>query len=198
MTNLIDLSYFHGNISIPNLGTNEGNLDTVNDFIVKYEKKFLSELLGYKMYSQLVTAYTPTAPISGIWFDLVNGMEFVDSLGRDNLYSGLADVSEGDSNKLSPIANYIYWQFMKNSATNTSGIGETITATENAFRVSPKEKMVTAWNEMVELNIIMDDFIKQNEVKYPDYIGLTQDAFAINPPLFGNQILFKKQNTFNI
>ena len=198
MTNLIDLSYFHGNVSIPNLGINEGNTASVNDFIVKYEKKFLSEILGYKMYSQLVTAYTPTAPISGIWFDLVNGKRFIDSLGRDNYFGGLADISEGDSYKLSPIANYIYWQFMKNTATNTVGIGESITATENAFRVSPKDKMVTAWNEMVEWNMIMDDFIKQNEEKYPDYIGFTQDVYAVNPPLFGNQILFKKQNSFQI
>lgn len=72
----------------------------------------------------------------------------------------------------SPIANYCYWHIMRKRVSHTAGIGEVKNQPENATLVSGVSKATEAWNEMVDLNILLNDFIIQNESDYPDYVQI--------------------------
>lgn len=48
------------------------------------------------------------------------------------------------------IANYIYYKYKRNYATQTTDFGEVVTKAENSINASPRKKLASAWNEMHE------------------------------------------------
>lgn len=69
----------------------------------------------------------------------------------------------------SPIANYVYWQWIKDQTTQTVGLGEVSSKSENAINVSPVNKMVRAWNEMSEWLGDLYYFMQTNYQIYPEW-----------------------------
>lgn len=67
------------------------------------------------------------------------------------------------------IACYVYYWYMRNKATSTTGVGETISKTDNATRVSPAFKMSTAWNKMVGWISDLFVFLNDNKATYPEW-----------------------------
>jgi hypothetical protein len=61
--------------------------------------------------------------------------------------------------KKSPIANYVYYWFMRNNATQTAATGEVKGTSENSANVSASVKIVRAWNEMAETVREMNEFL---------------------------------------
>jgi len=150
MANLIDHTYFIGEISLP-AQVLTGSLADIDPYIVKYEREALIEILGYTLYKQLKAEIDsgPPAVYTTKWDRLVNGHEYeIDYLGDAQLvkWNGLIN-----SDKVSLIAYYIYYQYVKFHVSHTSGFGELFQAGENAARVSPSEKMVNAWNRFIDL-----------------------------------------------
>lgn len=91
--------------------------------------------------------------------------------------------------KKSLIANYVYWHWMENEATNTTGTGEKVAANANAVNASPGQKMVRAWNQMVWWNWELIEFLLSNPTDYPQFT----DHYGRIP-----MNLIKRQNLFNI
>ncbi|HXS55730.1 MAG TPA: hypothetical protein VN726_06375, partial [Hanamia sp.] len=88
--------------------------------------------------------------VSGNVLTLLNGLKF--SQNDTYFYFGngeLVGVSPG-TNKRSPIANYVYWHYLKDNVSFTMGSGEV--KPKEDVSVSPRLKMVRAWNEMVYMN----------------------------------------------
>jgi hypothetical protein len=56
---------------------------------------------------------------------------------------------------------------MRNKATLTAGVGEVEPQSENAYRVSPAEKMVNAWNTMTKKSRNM--IYKIDKMLYPSF-----------------------------
>lgn len=46
------------------------------------------------------------------------------------------------------IANFVYYWYYRSLASQSTGIGEVQTNAENAINISPRHKMISAWNEM--------------------------------------------------
>ncbi len=158
-------------------------------FIADYENEYLTELLGYKTAKDFLADFTPPAvPATAKWLALYSGAEFTDKYGRLNKWPGLKN-SEG----LSPVMMYIYCKWQMDRQTYTSGSGERVVLTENSIPVSVRGKVVKAWNDMVDMNFILDDFLTQNKADYPDYPGIYGDL--IN---YGNIKFFKPINIFNV
>lgn len=135
---LINEEYFKAEIVIPNLSSvgngasrlvAGANLDLLESFINKYEKSFLNELLGNELSNEFIKALK--GELSGKWGELK---------------SRLVD----EQNHESPIANYVYYWYMRNSVSTTTGVGEVETMSDNSMRVTPSLKMARAWNEMVD------------------------------------------------
>jgi hypothetical protein len=134
---LIDASYFTAEINIPNADKPEVS-ELIDTFIEKYEKRFLHELLGHGLYTDFIAGVAVKPVPDAIWTDLKNGTNYTYNQRTYN-YPGIKNA----------IANYVYYWYMRNNATETTGIGEVVNKAENAVRVSPSIKMSRAWNEMV-------------------------------------------------
>lgn len=68
--------------------------------------------------------------------------------------------------KKSPIANYVYYWFMRNNATQTTAMGEVAANNENAVNVSGEKKMVRAWNDMIHVIRELQEYLYSNRVLY--------------------------------
>lgn len=170
---LIDKSYFIGEILIPNLSSigsggsqaiSKANDDLLQVFIRKYEKLFLLSLLGPSLYE-----------------GLKKGFE-----AKEEKWMALAEQLADSENHISPIANYVYYWFIRNKITETAGIGEVIGKANNAVMVSPEIKMVRAWNEMVDLVNEIVRWIDERKTMYP----------AVCPDFKAD--IFYKINMFNL
>lgn len=99
----LEATYFQGELLIPNLNAFAGSSAANNViaaqqklldiFISKYEKKFLTELLGRDLYEKLVKETYNTANILPQWETLKN------KLFNQNEW-------------ISPAANYVYYWYM--------------------------------------------------------------------------------------
>jgi len=270
----IDHTYFVGEINLPN--TNEEDIQVrLKHFINIYEPKFLTELLGYDLYSSFIAGLQETI-IEQKWVDLLYGngiykglmstpngiaatvnssntLEMVVGRGRINdpvdgsnttvipdVFANVPTVLERrgigqllinefsiDGNTLtltngtfnsgeifflkkdttigiapapsvmpiSMIANYVYYWWMRNEATQTAGVGEVMTKTENSYRTSPATKMIKAWNDMVDMVWECMRFLQRNDygfvfgyssinsAMYRGYNtrGLSEIFYKINP-----------------
>jgi len=147
MAQLIDTTYFVGEIALPG-SVLTGDLADINPYIVKYEREALIDLVGYTLYKQL-KAEIDAASYTTKWDRLVNGHEYeISYLGDTHLvkWNGLIN-----SDLVSLLAYYIFYQYMKFHITHTASVGEIFANTENSSRISPNDRMVNAWNEFVNL-----------------------------------------------
>ena len=202
---IINIDYFNGDLNIPNTDHEEVKAD-LELFINQYESKFLSELLGfetYKLFHDDIDYSVPEASISP-WEELLSGAEFVDSHKRKNKWPGFIGDQFGIDHKESPIANFVYWHWMRRSVSQTVGVGVVKAKVENSTIADPNPKMVKAWNDMVEMLWIFHDFVTNDSdirALLPDYVGY-QFAPYRHPRhtdmLLGNQKLFVRKNLFGI
>jgi len=133
MSNLINKTFFVGEIILPNLHlqAEETRLDY---FISKYEPECLIKIMGYPLYRLFLSES------SSRMNDLLNGAEYQDGEGNFRKWNGLKYGT------LSLIASYIYFYFIENNKAHTVGTGSMITKKESGSSISPADKMTLAWN----------------------------------------------------
>lgn len=102
------------------------------------------------------------------YIDLLLGKEYTNRNGELTKWRGLTYCS--GTYRASLIANYVYYWYIRNQASNSSPSGEKETKTENAESVSPRYKMARAWNEMSEWNLELREFLLSNSATYPEYV----------------------------
>lgn len=163
---LIDYTYFFGDCEVGQLDQ-QAVQDKLNLFIAEYEPKFLGGLLGYDTYTQFKAGLLITPTIPQIWVDLRDGAEYTGTDGFLKRWPGLLQPATTPMVPKSPIAYYVYYWYQRALQTNSSGTGESKPASENAMPAGPGQKMVTAWNKMVELNIQLYDFLYIKKDTYP-------------------------------
>lgn len=179
---------FTAKYKLPNTSPSDKEGEDLAVFIADYEREYLTEVLGYKMAKDFAAAMAIATPPTGVWAALYSGAEFTDKYGRLNKWPGFKNTLD-----LNPIAMYIYYKWQKERQTYSSGSGERVVLTENSEQVTVRGKLVRAWNDMVSMNYILDDFLTQNETNYPDYPGIYGNMVS-----YGNQKFFKTINLFNV
>lgn len=178
---LIDTSYFFGDL---NIGQKSEVAGSLSEFILEYEDRLLNDLFGYafkKVYDTGIGASTEK------YVAIRDGKEYTNRSGQLAKWRGLKYTI--GTVKKSPIANYVYWHWMQNEASSTTGTGEVKLNAQNATSVSPAGKMVRAWNEMVQMVYELIEFLLSNENDYPEFI----DWYVYIPAS-----LLRKQNLFGI
>lgn len=143
----IDSTFFIGQINIPNSGETRGD-ETVNldHYIEKGCYLFLSHLLGAKLYNDLKANLDselnlkPTADQK--WKDLFYGKTY-----DDKFFKGL--IQEHVTFKSSVLANYVFWYWLKDNLSTTSGIGSIALEAKNAILVSSDSRERDVWNSIV-------------------------------------------------
>lgn len=96
-----------------------------------------------------------------------------DEFGTDEQFSVVANRAtpeDGDEIglKQSPIANYVYFHYLKDNVSFTMGAGEVKPKSNASDKVSPYPKMVRAWNEMVDWNWELIQFLSEHTDTYTE------------------------------
>ncbi len=164
MANIINSTYFYGRLTIAQKDT-PPVAQTLIEFIAKYESKYLNKILGYKTAKDFTTGLEATTPAQK-WVDLRDGKDFQDATLKWRKWIGFGNCNA----KESPIANYVYYQWMANEVSNTTGIGERKLTFANSINYSPAQKMCAAWNEMAEWHSELTTFLEVYKDDYPDYV----------------------------
>jgi hypothetical protein len=179
----IDASYFFGPLHVAQKSDSAVS-GSLTMFIDEHEDRLLTDLLGYDLYKAYKAGI---ANSTQIYKDIRDGKEYTNRAGISTKWRGL--IYTVGSAKKSLIANYVYWHWMQNEVSSTTGTGEKVAANQNAVNVSPAGKMVEAWNEMVTMIWDLIEFLLTKESDYPQF----QEQYS--------RIhcgLLKKQNLFGI
>lgn len=174
---IIDQTYFTRELSIPNINEVQTEAyDTLNYFVDEYVRQLLRDALGIEIFNILDTyvidgAFDSTGAPQYI-IDLVEGKEYVKS-GVTYKWSGL--ISTQGVFKKSLLANYVYYQWLKNSFSTQSGVGEVTLNPQNANLVNPTQKLVTAWNSFVTMyqnaNCVYPNVYYKGHTQVIDWLG---------------------------
>lgn len=176
---IIDSTYFINEILIAGLSnTVDSTGSKLSGFIEKYETRFLKELLGKTLLDEFKSGLEED-PVPVKWVDLKN-------------------ILANNSTKESPIANYVYYWYMRNKSTETASIGEIKPNTENGSMASSVQKQVRSWNEMVDWNFEVLEFIKDNIIDYPSFNPANGFYHGYGFYRCYHNELFIRQNTLNI
>lgn len=173
---IIDLSYFKGNINVPNVEElNSGNAVKLETYVDKYGRLVMQYLLGYELFLDFDSyiengELKPTAP--QIYKDLVdgNGSDFLGLRYTRGLH------------KHSAIANFVYYFWLKENSTVQSGVGEISLNSKGAVSLSSINRQVSVWNEFI--NEYQGEVINSNKRIYnvdglifTDYFGGENSGF---------------------
>jgi len=141
MPTIISPAIFKGEITIAQT-ENNFMVTNVQEFIDKYEPKFLKKLLGVTLANDFVNGLA-VEPIEAKWLAL-----------RDE-----TDLKE-------MIANYVYYFYKRDETTQSGGISEVKPKGANSTVTNSIDKQVRAWNEMVGMTRLFD----LDTTVYPDYV----------------------------
>lgn len=174
---IIDQTYFTRELSIPNINEVQTEaFETLEYFVDEYVRQLLRDALGIEIFNELDTyvidgAFDSTGAPQYI-IDLVEGKEYVKS-GVTYKWSGL--ISTQGVFKKSLLANYVYYQWLKNSFSTQSGVGEVTLNPQNANLVNPTQKLVTAWNSFVTMyqnaNCVYPNVYYKGHTQVIDWLG---------------------------
>jgi len=150
---LIDQSYFIGGLNIPNL-TGVGmvpaaNVGTLNWFIATYEPEYLRLVLGKTLYNALIAGLL-VVPIPSKWQTL--RAKLIDS-----------------TNKISPIASYVFYHIERDKITSTTSMGQASGKAENADMNVNSDKMCQPYNCSIRIGIEIRQWLSENGTTYPEY-----------------------------
>jgi hypothetical protein len=138
---VIDKTYFIRELNIAQL-SDVAVAESLDLFIAKYEPIFLKRLFGPVLGAEILIGSLEEQPSPIIEFLLDGGLFEQD--GNIYTWDGLRNA-----NKISPIANFVFFHFVNDRITQQSGIGEVKPLGQNSEVVSADERLVMVWNEMI-------------------------------------------------
>jgi hypothetical protein len=162
MASLITRDYFHSDLLLPQR-EQEAARDELDLFIGKYEPEFLEKILGAAFYNLFNTGLGAD-PIAERWVWLRDGKDYVYN-GENVRWRGLRN----SVTKVSPIANYIYAEYVRNNVTTTTDVGETVQESKNSRRVNPVHKEVAAFNKALDIVKEMYQYLETSAEQYPEF-----------------------------
>lgn len=146
---IIDGTYFKGTTSIDGLNVDTGApsitrtamKDYLDSFIDTYEKEYLKLVLGRDMCRQFIN------------YMKADGEDKIDKWER------LKEFLTKDGK--SPIANYVFFFFVRRNNVHVSDVGTT--SPDDEDHADPNVVLIPAWNEMVEMNNDLLDFLCKDD-----------------------------------
>ena len=114
------------------------NLSALNKALNRFTKAYLKQLLGSDVYSEY------------------------DADKENPKWDSLKTVLINDEDKISPIANYVYFFFRHENNVVSGSTGDFIDKMDNMQSVTIAHKLANAWNDGVCLNEIVCKWILDN------------------------------------
>lgn len=160
MPPLINNTYFINEITIAQINQPDV-VEQVDDLIAKYENVFLRDVLGYS-FTKLMLANIADARFVA----LLNGAEFT------NVWTTYLDKWDGLANSItkhSPIANYVFYKYVRAKHEQQGGISTLRPKAENADVVTAEYTLIKAYNEMVDMIHKCRQYLISEKVTYPEF-----------------------------
>ena len=160
---IIDGSYFAGVLSLGIIWdidddsiTRKAERDNLQSYIDLYEKKYLRMVLGKSMSREFIE-YLPS------------GKNDVDKWEK---------LKEKLSRKeYSPIANYVYFHYVRRCGVVQTPVGTVYVSDDK--EADPNPLMISAWNNMVQMNEDLYDFLESDK-EYDGFVFNTTMLELIN------------------
>lgn len=112
----------------------------LNEIIAEYQKEILLQILGPQLYYELENDKGGDLPISGKWYDFINGKKYTkDSKTID--YKGIKKI----------LTHLIYYYYNADVKLVPIENGEGALQYDNTKQVIPEAKMIKAWSIAVDL-----------------------------------------------
>lgn len=144
---IIDGSYFTGLLSLGinfDTGaesiTRKAEMDNLQSYIDMYEREYLKLVLGKNMSRQFIDYLSSKKSDIPSWESLKSKLSIP---GR------------------SPVANYVYFYYVSRCSVKPTSVG-TVHASEDKL-ANPNPLLVSAWNNMVDMNEDLYDFLCEDE-----------------------------------
>ena len=102
--------------------------------------------------------------LGGILFNL-NTVVFIGP-GTGFVFSG------ANLKKVSPIANYVFYQYVDERVIDFTLVGNVKSTTDNNRIADETPRLVYAWNRMVDMNRLLYHYLKANKAAYPEWKDL--------------------------
>ena len=147
---LIDKTYFQGDINIPNMQEIQHENDLVQILIESKSYSLLESVLGRDNFLSLQANcengnLKPDA--DDRWKELVNGKSY--EINNQKFYfKGL--IQEGALYKTSLIADFVFCEWLKQTRSQQTGVGEVVVNAQNATNVNSTSKLVSIWNRFIK------------------------------------------------
>lgn len=156
---IIDKTYFKGNLNIPNvqenlvpLGDRQGNQVNLDEYILKYEKKVMTDALGYEAYKSFIESFDTNGDVlpgaDQRWKDLIDGKEYTSQDGTLQKWEGLRYTL--GTFKYSLIADYVFTIFLNDTSRTFAGTGMVKEQSRTAETETSIPRIAEAWNEFVK------------------------------------------------
>ena len=165
--NLIDKTYFIGDIALPSLNSSSVTTD-LDTQITPLQEKILIDALGEHLYLELDSNYNTSTDDK--WRDLVEGKTY-ESEYDGNVFN-IRWAGLKNTKLISFLAYFAYCEIIKNKHLDQTGTGTVMNQNQNSKVVSPYPKIVSAFNKGLDLygkptisGYLRDSF----EVAYSDY-----------------------------
>lgn len=161
MENIINIDYFVGELTIPNLNKDAGD-DFETTYINRYQKDYLIKVIGYSMFNDFETALTGTPETK--WTNLLNGVDYNVTINGETVltrWNGFAN-----DNKVSAIAYYVYRKWLNKNYAQLMGTGVGVSDKENSTNYPLIYKSVSAQNNEIDLNGNLRKYLHSNIYKH--------------------------------
>lgn len=158
---LVDRTYFIRELAIPGIDEmNSQSLTDLNLFIDEYVRELLEKkALGYTLFAEfdsyVVDGSLPAVPedpdpdtVPTKWRNLVNGCTYTKD-GETVRWDGL--LFTRGAFKQSPLANFVFCQWLQWQATTLTSVGEKTVQAKNAVDATSVYRYVNIWNKFIEM-----------------------------------------------
>lgn len=182
MAKIIDISYFFGELAIPQI-SDASVQQNLQWYIDVYEKKYLVNLLSSTFADSFLLGLQNDTQV---YLDIRDGKLYVDanfsSVKWEGLRVTIVPPVTGDNpapgRYTSPIANYIYWHYaVDNLVSSQTAQGEQKVVSKNARPIDPWPRLIKIWNEMVDTNRQLIPFLRSDLSAY----AVFDTYFSLNP-----------------
>jgi hypothetical protein len=161
---IIDYTYFTNRLNLPQTGNTPGRED-VEAYIDQYEPEYLKCVLGLDLWQAFNAGIEGSGPPSEQRFiDLLEGKDFTKD-GCGYHWNGFKPLT----GKISPIANYVFYQYVDERVIDFTLVGNVKSTTENNRIADETPRLVYTWNRMVDLNRALYNFLQANKTVYPEW-----------------------------
>lgn len=127
-----------------------GATQELSKMICKYEPIYLSALLGYAMYQDLLANIQDPSNVPQDYADLVNGVEYTNHHGILTYWEGLRKHT----------AQHIYYWYQRNNVSSTTVAGQVKPAVENGQVLTNVQKFTRAYNSSIEAKHTLREYMQ--------------------------------------